>query len=69
MDFITEFIVLGFLHQTNLRVSEEATNARSERNITPWCRVSGCEFSNEKWYSGSHHDGVAFTLPSMALIG
>ena len=23
----------------------------------PWCRVSGCEFSNKKWYSGSNPYG------------
>ena len=28
-----------------------------------------CGFSKGKWPSASHHDGAAFTLPSMALIG
>ena len=58
--FVPNSLFLGFLHQTNLRVSEEATISHGERNITPWCRVSRCEFSIEKWYSGSHHDGAAY---------
>ena len=28
-----------------------------------------CGFSKGKWPSVSRHDGAAFTLPSMALIG
>ena len=28
-----------------------------------------CGFSKGKWRSASHHDGAAFTLPSMALTG
>ena len=28
-----------------------------------------CGFSKGKWPSAFHHDGAAFTLPSMALIG
>ena len=28
-----------------------------------------CGFSKGKWPSASRHDGAAFTLPSMALIG
>ena len=28
-----------------------------------------CGFSKGKWRSASHHDGAAFTLPSMSLTG
>ena len=36
---------------------------RGVRNILLWYRVSGYEFSSEKWYSRSHYDRVAYTHP------
>ena len=41
-------LVVGNSCCSRLRFSEEATNARGERNVLPRCEVSRWEFSNEK---------------------
>ena len=57
--FVRNSLFLEFLHQTNLRVSEEATNAHGERNVLPRCEVSRWEFSCEKWVAVLIRTGTA----------
>ena len=60
--------ILGF---ANLKVSEIVVLKSTQKGLpAPDSDVSyNCGFSKGKWRSASHHDGAAFTLPSMALIG
>ena len=57
--FVRNSLFLEFLHQTNLRVSEETTNAHGERDILPRCKVSQWEFSDEKWVAVLIRTGTA----------
>ena len=61
----------GYLRQTNLKVSEIVVLKSTQKGLpAPDSDASyNCGFSKGKWPSVSHHDGAAFTLPSMALIG
>ena len=69
--FVRNSLLLGYLRQTNLRVSEIVVLKSTQKGLpAPDSDASyNCGFSKGKWPSASHHDGAAFTLPSMALIG
>ena len=56
--------IFGF---ANLKVSEIVVLKSTQKGLpAPDSDVSyNCGFSKGKWPSASHHDGAAFTLPSM----
>ena len=56
---------------SKLKVSEIVVLKSTQKGLpAPDSDASyNCGFSKGKWPSASHHDGAAFTLPSMALIG
>ena len=65
--FVRNSLFLEFLHQTNLKVSEMVVLKSTQKGLpAPDSDASyNCGFSKGKWPSTSHHDGAAFTLPSM----
>ena len=69
--FVRNSSFWGYLRQTNLKVSEIVVLKSTQKGLpAPDSDASyNCGFSKGKWPSASHHDGAAFTLPSMALIG
>ena len=69
--FVRNSLFLGYLRQTKLKVSEIVVLKSTQKGLpAPDSDASyNCGFSKGKWTSVSRHDGAAFTLPSMALIG
>ena len=62
----------GQLHKTgNLKVNKIVVLKSTQKGLpAPDSDASyNCGFSKGKWPGASRHDGAAFTLPSMALIG
>ena len=65
--FVRNSLFLEFLHQTNLKVKWIVALKSTQKGLpAPDSDASyNCGFSKGKWPSASHHDGAAFTLPSM----